>query len=217
MILQEEREWVTEYGKKCVEHGLIIGAFGNISVFNREQRLFAISPSGIDYFKLKPEDIVVMTPDGEKVDGDHKPSSETDLHRIFYQRRVDINACIHTHSVYATTLSCLQWSIEPIHYIIAYAGKKAPCIPYKPFGSYELADAAYAAMGENHSACLLGNHGLVCVGPDIAYTFDMAEQMEFLAHIYYHCRIAGGGVQLSAHDLDQAMDSFKAYRHSTRK
>lgn len=66
-----------------ITHGLTKGTGGNISILNREEGLFAISPSGIDYFETEPEDIVVMNLKGEIVDGDRKPSSEHELHRIF--------------------------------------------------------------------------------------------------------------------------------------
>lgn len=128
-------------------------------MFDRTQNLVAISPSGMDYFRTNPEDVVVLTPEGTLVDGCRKPSSEYDLHRLFYLGRPDVDAVVHTHSTFATVLSCLRWSIEPIHYLVAYSGRDVPCIPYYPFGSLELAQAAYAAMGTEHNACLLGSHG----------------------------------------------------------
>ena len=93
----------------------------------------------MDYFKTDASDVVVMTLDGEKADGDRKPSSEVDMHRIFYQKRPGIKSVVHTHPRYATTLACLGWSIPPLHYLVAYSGKEVPCIPYVPFGTYELA------------------------------------------------------------------------------
>lgn len=212
MILQEEREQVVEYGKKMVELGLTVGTFGNLSVFNPKENLMAISPSGMDYFSTRPEDVVVLTPNGEKVDGDRKPSSEYDMHRIFYQKRPGIQAVVHTHSTYATTLACLQWSIEPIHYLVAYAGADVPCIPYVQFGTYDLAEAAYQRMGNDHYACLLGNHGLLAVGGNLAYTMDVAQQIEFVSEIYYKARLAGGAVKMSDKDMEKVLGSFQSYR-----
>ena len=212
MILQEEREQVVEYGRKLIELGLTVGTFGNLSAFNPKENLMAITPSGLDYLVMKPEDVVVLTPDGKRVDGDRKPSSEYDMHRIFYQKRPGINAVIHTHSVWATTLACLQWSIPPIHYVIAYAGADVPCIPYVQFGSYELAQAAFDAMGDDHYACLLGNHGLLAVGSSLSYTLDIAQQIEFVSQLYYNARSAGGGVLLSDKDMEQVLGTFKTYR-----
>ena len=85
MLLQEEREKIVEYGQEMLKRGLTAGTFGNLSIYNEKENLFAISPSGMDYFKTDASDVVVMTLDGEKADGDRKPSSEVDMHRIFYQ------------------------------------------------------------------------------------------------------------------------------------
>lgn len=212
MILQQEREQIVEYGRKMVELGLTVGTFGNLSVYNPEEKLMAISPSGLDYFQTKPEDVVILTPDGEKVDGHRKPSSEYDMHRIFYQKRPGINAVVHTHSTFATTLACLHWSIEPIHYLVAYAGADVPCIPYVQFGTYELAEAAFQAMGDDRYACLLGNHGLLVCGGTMPYTMDIAQQIEFLSQLYYQARLAGTPVQLSKENLDAVLGTFSSYR-----
>ena len=213
MILEKERKEVIEYGKKMIELGITVGTFGNISVYNPEEKLMAITPSGMDYFELKPEDIVVMDIDGDVVDGKRKPSSEVDMHRIFYQNRPGINAVVHTHSTYATILACLRWPIEPIHYIVAYAGKDVPCIPYVQFGTYELAKAAYEGM-EDRNAVLLGNHGLLAVGPNLSYALDVAQQIEFLSEIYYKCKVAGGGVNLTEKELEEVLGKFSSYRQA---
>ncbi len=212
MILKEEREQIVEYGKRLVELGLTVGTFGNLSVYDPAERLMAISPSGMDYFRIRPEDVVVLTPEGEKVDGDARPSSECDMHRIFYQRRPDVRAVIHTHSIYATTLACLHWSIEPVHYAIAYGGADVPCIPYVPFGTWELAEAAFEAMGESRNACLLGNHGLLAVGSSLPWALDVAEQMEFVSRLTYQTRLAGGGVNLTPGEIADVLTAFQSYR-----
>jgi Ribulose-5-phosphate 4-epimerase and related epimerases and aldolases len=210
MILQNEREIVVEYGKKLVETGLTLSTFGNLSVYDPKSGLMAISPSGMDYFDTKPEDVVVLTPDGEKVDGDRKPSSEYDMHRIFYQRRPGINAVIHTHSRFATTLACLNWGIEPLHYLVGYAGRDIPCTPYVQFGTYELAETAFDTMGDRY-ACLLGNHGLLACGNDMAYTFDVAQQIEFVAELYYRTKAVGQPVLLNDDQIGVVLEAFKTY------
>ncbi len=84
-----------------ISSGLTKGTGGNISIFNREQGLVAISPSGLDYYETKPEDVVILNLDGDVVEGERKPSSELDMHLIYYRKREDINALVHTHSPYA--------------------------------------------------------------------------------------------------------------------
>ena len=89
MVLREERELVVEYGKKLSQEKLSVGTSGNISVYNAEEGLMAITPSGMDYMKLKPEDVVVMDLDSYLVDSDRKPSSEWALHTGFYLKKKD--------------------------------------------------------------------------------------------------------------------------------
>ncbi|MPW26138.1 L-fuculose-phosphate aldolase [Alkalibaculum sp. M08DMB] len=210
MIMKEEREKVVEYGKKLITSGLAKGTFGNISIYNRDLNLMAISPSGMDYFDTTVEDIVVLTPEGKHVDGQRKPSSEYDMHRIFYLKRPEINAVVHTHSIFATTLSCLNWSIEPLHYLTGYAGSNVPCSKYVQFGTYELAESAFDTM-EERFCCLLGNHGLLACGPNIAYAFDVAEQIEFVSELYYRSKVAGNPVILSQKHMSNILDGFKSY------
>lgn len=214
MLLQEQRELVVEYGKKLVTTGLTDGTFGNLSVLDRESGLMAISPSGMDYFATTPEDVVVTDLEGKVVDGKRKPSSELDLHRLFYQRRQDVNGVVHTHSTFATVLACLHWPIEPIHYLVAYAGRRVPCTPYYPFGSMELAEAAWEEMEDRYNACLLGNHGLLAVGGSLSYAFDAAQQLEFLAKVYYYTKQAGGGVNLTPEQLEAVLGKFQGYRQA---
>jgi len=210
MILQKEREMLVEYGKKLVETGLTSGSFGNLSLYNPDEKLMAITPSGMDYFIIKPEDIVVLNLDGEKVDGDRKPSSEYHMHRIFYQKRKDITAVVHTHSTFATTLACLQWTIEPLHYLVGYAGTEVPCTPYVKFGTYELGEVALNTMGDRY-AVLLGNHGLLTCGQDLPYAFDVAQQIEFAAELYYRAKAVGEPVLLKDEQINEVLEAFKTY------
>lgn len=211
MILQKEREQVAEYGRKLLETGLVVGTFGNISVYNEKEGLMAISPSGLDYNVTKPEDIVVLRPDGEKVDGDRQPSSEYDLHRIFYMKSKTVRAVVHTHSSFATTLACLNTEIPPLHYLVAYAGKNVRCTKYVPPGTWELAEAAFQAM-QDRNACLLGNHGLLAAAETLSYTFDVAEQIEFAAKLYCQAKMTGELKLLSDAEITAVLDSFKTYR-----
>ena len=212
MLMQEERELVVEYGRKMSTDRLSTGTSGNISVCNAEKGLMAISPSGMDYFRMEPADIVVVTAGGERVEGEHRPSTELDLHCLLYRSRPDVGAVVHTHSAFATVLACLRWDIEPIHYLAAGCGGRVPCIPYLPFGSKELAQAAVQAMGQEHQACLLGGHGLLAAGRDLEQAYSAAQQTEFLAQIYYYARLAGGGVTLTQAELQDAKERFRTYR-----
>lgn len=211
MLLEQERLEVVEYGKKLITSGLTKGTGGNISVFNREKRLLAISPSGLDYFATKPHDIVILDLDGNKIEGDRKPSSEYDMHRIFYQNRDDINAVVHTHSVYSTVLATLRIELPATNYLIALAGgPNVRCAKYASFGTYELAKCAYEAM-EDRRAVLLANHGLLTGAGDLANAFNIAEEIEHCAEVHVKCLSIGTPVVLGEGEMKVMLEKFKTY------
>ena len=124
MLMEEERKLVAEYGRKMSTDGLARGTAGNISIYNPELGLMAISPSGLGYFDTTPEDVCVCDLDGKVADGTRKPSSEHGLHAAFYKEKAAQGclAIVHTHSDYATTLACMGEPIRAVHYVIATAG-----------------------------------------------------------------------------------------------
>lgn len=210
MLMEKERKLIVEFGKKLATSGLTRGTGGNLSIYNREEKLMAITPSGIDYFEIRPEDVVVLTIEGKQVDGDKKPSSEVELHRIFYERRTDIDAMIHTHTIYATTLACLNWSLPPVHYMVAVAGKDVRCAPYATFGTRELAENAFQFM-KDRKAVLLANHGLLTGGSSLQEAFNITEQIEYCAELYYRTKCIGEPVIISDEEMELMKEKFKTY------
>ena len=210
MLLAEEREAVVRYGRKLITAQLTTGSGGNLSVCNRERALVAIKPSGVDYFDLTPEDVVVLDLDGRIVEGRLRPSSESGFHLGLLRSRADISAVVHTHSVYATTLACLGWELPPVHYLVGYSGDKVPIAPYATFGTPELAKHIVRAMG-SYNACLLANHGMVAVANNLATAFAVAEQIELVARIYYQARSVGEPRILSAAQMAEVCAKFQSY------
>lgn len=210
MLLQEERQAIVEYGKKLIDSSLTKGTGGNLSVFNREKELIAISPSGIDYYKTKPEDVVVLDMKGNQVDGNRVPSSEYEMHRIFYLKRDDIDAIIHTHTMYSTTIACLNWELPPVHYMIALAGKNVRCAEYATYGSKELAENAFESM-KDRNAVLLANHGMLAGAKDLANAFNITEEVEYCAELYYRTKAIGEPVILSDDEMVKMIEKFKTY------
>lgn len=210
MRLEEERIQIVEYGKKLIAAGLTAGTGGNLSVLNTEDGLVAISPSGFDYYKTMPEDVVLSDLEGRIVEGTRKPSVELPLHLALYRRRADVSAVVHTHSVYATTVACLQWELPAFHYLVGYAGKKVPLAPYATFGSEVLAQKVADTI-EDHNAVLMANHGLICVGPGIAAAFNVAEVIELMARIYCQAKSLGEPVLLSDQEMAHIYRELKSY------
>lgn len=212
MLLLKERELIQEYGKKLITSGLTTGSGGNISIFNREEGLIAITPSGMDYFEIELEDILVMNIQGEIIQGERKASSETGMHIAFYNHRDDINSVVHTHSIYATTIACMGWKLEPVHYMIGLAGVDVNCAKYATYGSEELAKNAVEALGDRN-AVLLGNHGLIALGPNLSDAFSTAEHLEYVAHLQYLTRSLGEPKLLSEEQMIEVMKKFKTYKY----
>lgn len=210
MLLQKEREAIITYGRKLITANLTTGSGGNLSIYNREENLVAIKPSGIEYFDMAVEDVVIMTIDGKIVEGTKKPSSEFNFHLGLLKHRPDVNAVIHTHQVYATTIACLHMELPAVHYLVGFSGNKVPLAPYATFGTKELADNIVRSIG-NYNACLMANHGLVCVANNIATAFATAEEIELVARLYYQTRCVGNPVILSNEEMAVVGEKFKTY------
>jgi len=210
LLLFEERHTIVEYGKRLITAHLTTGSGGNLSVYNRAKGLIAIKPSGIDYFSINPEDVVVVTPQGEIVDGKLKPSCEMRFHLDLLNHRPDINAVLHTHQVYATTIACLNWELPAVHYLVGFCGNKVPLAPYATFGTAELSENILNSIGI-YNACLLANHGIVTVGANMAAAFATAEELELVARLYYQAKCLGEPVILSDQEMAVVGERFKTY------
>jgi len=211
MMLESARYEIVLFGRKLLESGLVTGTGGNLSV--RSGRFAALSPSGVEYGLMKPEDVVVVDMDGRVKDGRLKPTSEMSLHLALYLSRPDIAAVVHTHSPYACVMACLGREIPVFHYLVALAGRKIPVAPYACFGTPELARSAAGSMGDG-KAVLLANHGMVSVGRSLSGAFRIAETVEFAAMVYSKALTLGEPRVLSDAEVDRVMDALKDYGSS---
>ena len=187
MSWEEEKEQVLEACRRIVAAGLVAGASGNVSrrVEGPEGvPLVAITPSQVPYHRLTAGDIVVIDFEGDPVEGEGVPSSETLAHLAVYRARPDAGAVIHTHSIYASALAVAGLEIPPlIEEQVVVLGGAVPVAEYAMAGSQELADKACAALGEGN-AVLLRNHGVLGVGADLEEAASVCELVERLAQIY---------------------------------
>lgn len=190
--------------------GLNHGATGNCSI--RKEEGFLISPSGISNDSLKSEHIVLMKMDGTLVNPKKlQPSSEWLFHRDIFTSRKDVNAVVHTHSVYASALSVLGAAIPQFHYMIAVTGgKEIPCAQYAMFGTQELSDNILKSLGKQ-KACLMSNHGLITVGTDLKEAVDIAEEVEHLSKMYVKANMPRKPHLLSDEEMDDVLKRFQSY------
>jgi L-fuculose-phosphate aldolase len=210
MILEKERQSITETGKRMIIARLTTGTGGNLSIFNREEGLIAIKPSGVPYQTMQAEDVVILKPTGEQVDGKLKPSSETKFHLAIYQARPDVNAILHSHQVHATTIACMGIELPAVHYLIGWCGDKVPLAPYATFGTQALSDNILSVLGD-YRACLLENHGLITLGTDLNQAFDIAEELELVAQIYIQAKSMGEPKLLNQEQMAEVLEKFKTY------
>ncbi len=210
MLMIEQRQQIVEYGLKMIRSGLTTGSGGNLSILSATDDLIAVSPSGVDYHDVTDADVVIVDRSGNVVDGSLKPSSELDFHLALYAARKEISAVVHTHSVYATTMACLNWEIPAVHYLVAFSGDKVPLAPYATFGTKQLADNIISSIGK-YNAVLLANHGLVTVGSDINSCFNVAEEIELVARIYYQAKSVGQPVMVNTAEMERVIEKFGSY------
>jgi L-fuculose-phosphate aldolase len=214
MRLLKERNDIVRFGQKLMTSGLTVATGGNLSVADRRAGLIAVSPSAMDYFEMKPSQVVVVTMEGEKVEGRGKPSSELPLHLALYRKRSDVQAVVHTHSVYATTIASLGLEIPAFHYLVGFSGKKIPLAPYATVGSEELARNVAKALGD-FNAVLMANHGMAAVGATLAAAFTVAEIVEYLSRVYCQARTLGEPALLPDEEMTKVIGKFKEYTQAT--
>nr|WP_211486709.1 class II aldolase/adducin family protein [Corallococcus exiguus] len=188
--------------------GLNQGTSGNLS--QRVEGGFLLTPSGMNYETMTPEDLVLMRFDGSH-EGHRKPSTEWQLHRDLLQARPEVGAVLHTHSMFSTTLACLRRGIPAFHYMVSAAGgTDIRCAEYATFGTPELARHMMVAL-EGRKACLLANHGMVAVGMDQAAAWKLAVEVETLAAMYWRALQLGEPVVLDDAEMERVFQQFRGY------
>jgi L-fuculose-phosphate aldolase len=208
-MLNRLREELVATARRMSELGLTPGMSGNVSV--RTSTGMLVTPSGMPYGELMSDDAVEIKADGSMRSGQRTPSTEWQLHRDIYGARQDVQAIVHTHSLFCTTISCLRREIPAIHYMVVLAGSDAiPCAEYATFGSAQLAlNAVTALRGGN--ACLLANHGMVALGSSLAQALRLAAEVETLASQYWHAVQLGTPHVLDHEELTRVRARFAEY------
>lgn len=200
-----ERQELIATVRKMNALGINQGTSGNASV--RFGGGYLITPSGMAYDDLKPEDIVEMSFDGE-VSGKRNPSSEWRFHHDLLAARPEFGAVVHTHGKGVMTLACQRMELPPFHYMIAVVGGNTiRCADYATFGTQELSDNALKAI-EGRKACLLANHGLLAAEASLARALALAVEVETLCETYWRILQIGDPVLLSAAEMEEVRAQF---------
>lgn len=200
---------VVETAKAMSRRGLSPGRSGNVSCRTTDGML--ITPSGLPYDELEPDDVVRVAADGSVASGRRRPSSEWQLHRAIYAARPDRAAIVHTHSLHAAVLACAGRPIPAFHYMVAVAGgPDIPCVPYATFGTEDLARNVAAGL-RDRDACLMAHHGQVAIAQDLEAALELAAEVEVLAEQYFKVLLLGTPALLDDDEMARVARRFAGY------
>jgi L-fuculose-phosphate aldolase len=204
------RRAVIETARALGPADLGVNRSGNVSA--RWADGFLVTPTGVPYEALEPEDIVFVPLDGSAPRGRLLPSSETPFHLAIYRARPELSAIVHSHSPHATALACTGRGLPPFHYMVAAAGGASIlCAPYATFGSEELSRHAVEALADGRRACLLANHGQIACGASLPKALELAREVEMLARQYLLALQAGEPVLLDEAEMARVLEKFRTY------
>lgn len=204
------REAIVAVSREMAAKGLNEGTSGNVSARLGERML--LTPSAVPPAELEPGMIAATPLEGEPVwSGPLKPSTEWRFHRDIFRARPEVGAVVHAHPPHATAFAICRREIPAAHYMAAaFGGADVRCSDYATFGTAELSAAALRAL-EGRNACLLANHGIIAVGPNLARALWLALELETLARQYALALSLGVPVLLSAAEIEETRAAFAGY------
>ena len=200
---------IIETYKKHLDIGLNIGSEGNISCRCKD-KIF-ITPSGIESSQLD-ESLISEVDINGYVKNSQKPSSEIFMHLYIYKKRPEVHSIVHSHSIWASVLSCKRKKIPAFHYMVAeFGGNDIKCSKYATFGTKRLASNVLEAM-KKRTGCLISNHGQITVANNIKNAIDLAVSLEKLSKQYYFCSLTGGTKLLTNQEMTKVLKRFRDYK-----
>lgn len=186
---------VLDISRKLSEEGYFgskSGTAGNVSMLVEGEEAIAVTPTRMRYDVMRPEDICIVDFDLHAIEGSHKPSIESPMHVAAYKVRRDVNAVIHTHQTYASSISILNLPIPPLFDEVTLAiGHIVDVVPYALSGTRELHEAVASKLANRCHCYLIQNHGAMCVGEDLDTTFTYVELLEKISSVYAHALATG--------------------------
>ncbi len=215
----EARRMVASAAREMAALDLATGSSGNVSL-RLAGGLFAVTPSGVPYTRLRDGEVVIIDGDAEPVVPEDEalsqpglaPSSETLLHLAIYAARPDVGAVVHTHAVYSSVAAVAGLDVPPIiDEMMLSVGGPVRVSEYRFPGTQELADSVVAALGERNAA-LIRNHGAVGVGRDLESALDVCVLVERMAHIFVFASLLGGANPLPPEAVETELALYRMRR-----
>ena len=200
-MLEALRDQVYQLHLELPKHNLVVWTMGNISARDPDTGHVVIKPSGVRYEDLKPESMVIVDLEGNQIEGDLKPSSDTASHLYIYRKRPDVNGVVHTHSRYATAFAAVGKPIPPVLTAIGDEfGGPIPCGGFALIGGEEIGQIVVESIGQSR-AVLLKNHGVFTIGSTAETAVKTAVMVEDSAHTVWLAMQIGQPEAISEEDL----------------
>ena len=197
--------------RTLVRYGLVVWTGGNVSARVPGEDLFLIKPSGVDYDDLTGADMILCTLDGDVVEGDHAPSSDTAAHAYVYRNMPHVGGVVHTHSTYATAWAARAEAIPCV--ITAMAdefGGEVPVGPFAIIGDDSIGRGIVDTLtGHRSRAVLMRNHGPFTIGKDARDAVKAAVMVEDVARTVHIARQLGEPLAIPAESIDALFDRYQ--------
>ena len=196
MDIQEAKQKIWEAGKRLLAEGLVKGTWGNISL-RIDPKTMVITPSGREYQDLKPEEMVEVNILTYEYKGKIKPSAEFKMHAEIFKKRREINAVIHTHPPSASTVAAARREVPPVlDDMVRIIGPTVRVADYARSSTRKMNKVALAAL-KGRMACLLANHGAVCIGRDLDEAFVVSQVLEKTCRTFIEAEFLGGAKSIN--------------------
>jgi L-ribulose-5-phosphate 4-epimerase len=199
-MLEQLREEVWHCNLELPENDLVKMTSGNVSGRDPETNLVVIKPSGYRYEDLTPAHLVIVDLEGNIVEGDFKPSTDTETHLYVYRHRSDVFGMAHTHSTYAGVFAALGEPIRPCLTTCAMLGGEVPLGEYVAVGGEGIGKEIVKKIG-NALAIIMQNHGVFTIGASASVATKMAVEVEEIAKITHLAMLRGEPVWLTAEQI----------------
>lgn len=208
MLLEQLREIVWKCNLELPKNDLVKMTSGNVSGRDPETGLVVIKPSGVRFEDLTPAHIVVLDLQGHVVEGDLKPSTDTDTHLYVYRHRPDVFGMVHTHSPYASSFAALGQPIPACLTTSAMLGGEIPLGGYAPIGGEDIGEEIINKIGRS-LAIIMQNHGVFTIGSSPQQATKMAVEVEEIAKITHLAMLRGQPILLTPDQVDYMVDLYQ--------
>ena len=208
--MHDLRENLVEMHQLLVRYGLVVWTGGNVSQ-RVDENSFLIKPSGVSYDSLTAADMVLCDLDGNLIEGDHSPSSDTAAHAYVYKNMPEVGGVVHTHSNYACGFAAVGQAIPCVLTAIADEfGGEIPLGPFAIIGDDSIGRGIVETLSEHRSkAVIMKNHGVFAIGEDANAAVKSAVMTEDNAKSVFIAKQLGEPIEIDQADVDKLFDRYQ--------